>query len=458
MAGPLLEAPPVGTRIGERYTLERFMAAGNMGAVYEAVGPEDARVALKVVLQTAVTQGGQQVIDRFKQEANLTSSLNSPHIVPTLDAGIDKELGVPYMCMPLMHGEDLESLLERVEVIHPTVAARIVRQACSALAVAHEAGVVHRDIKPGNMFLDHDDEGRITVRVLDFGIAKWQESNTKLTADGSLLGSPLYMPPEQFTNATKVSGQNDVWSLGMTLYHALSGTIPFFDEPGLVQLMLAITSKDVPWIQDEAPWIPARLGAIVHGALIRDLPKRCPSAKELKGALWEYAYGSDDLHVDMLQPLDGDTRKQKAERGKPPETWDALREAAKDGGAGPGTDPLPSIAATLIAAAPPDELASEPVKIAVRESAPAPAPAAMGPRPTAASSPHIPNAIAAATLASGGQSEESSNRMVWALILIGVLAAAAGVGRVVWNRSRAATAKPPPAMTGAAPTSSAAAR
>ncbi len=317
------EAPPLGTRLGGQYELLRFLGAGGMGAVYEALGPDGARVAVKVLLQTALRTEGGEFVERFKREADVTTKLGSGHIVPTLDAGIDQGLALPFMVMPLLVGQDLEQLGERLGPLQPIVAARIFRQACDAVQTAHDAGVIHRDIKPANIFLDQEPTGKIAVRVLDFGIAKWRGQDASLTRTGTLLGTPHYMSPEQCQDSKHVQPLTDVWSLAVSLYQALSGQLPFEDEETIGKLYIAIMTQDVPPLQNLAPWVPPGLAAIVHGALLRDPTVRCPSATELGQALEGFTSGSDEISAGMLEPLATEQLAYRASRAKLPTQWRA---------------------------------------------------------------------------------------------------------------------------------------
>ena len=221
------EAPPLGTRVGAGYELVRFLGAGGMGAVYEAVAPGGQRVAVKVLLRAAVQAEQGEMVERFAREARVTAALQTPHVVPILDAGIDERSELPFMVMALLVGEDLASLLERIGPLQPTVAARVFRQAAAALVAAHAEGIVHRDIKPANIFLDQDPQGRITIRLLDFGIAKWRSRDAALTRTGTMLGTPHYMSPEQCQSFKHAGPKSDIWSLAISLYETLSGRLPW---------------------------------------------------------------------------------------------------------------------------------------------------------------------------------------------------------------------------------------
>ncbi|MBI4704817.1 MAG: serine/threonine protein kinase [Deltaproteobacteria bacterium] len=315
------EGPPLGTRLRGGYELVRFIGAGGMGVVYEAVSQSGRHVAIKVLLPEILKAFGSEPQKRFDREARIASGFDTPHIVRVLDAGIDPVLRLPFMVMPLLVGLDLQELLVRLGPIHPTVAVRIVRQACVGLVAAHARGVVHRDIKPANLFLDHDRQGKVTVRLFDFGVAKWRRQDVALTRTGSLLGTPDYMSPEQISSPKSVDERSDVWSLALTLYEALADTPPFGGRSSMAEICLAVVSGEVPPLQEVAPWVEPALAAAVHGAALRDREARCPSARELADALRPFAGGADELSAQMLVGVPEEIRSQRAPRAVLPASW-----------------------------------------------------------------------------------------------------------------------------------------
>ncbi len=332
MAGPVsqpFKPPPLGTVLAQRYRLLRFLGSGAIGAVYEAATPSDERVAVKVLLELEHARMAKEMAVRFVREAQVASTFDSENIVRVTDSGVDAELAIPYLVMPLLSGFDLETLLKRAGALHPTVAARIFAQVCAGLMEAHRKNVVHRDLKPGNLFLDHDLSGKVTVRVLDFGMAKLTQSDETITRAGAVLGTPHYMSPEQSTNAKNVDQRSDVWGTGATLYHALTGVAPFDEAQTFADLHLWINTKDVPHIQDRAPWIDPGLARVVHGALLRDRDLRCQSVSELRTALIPFMANATDLHAAMLEPIPAVLRTVKASRAERPELWERSAPSAE---------------------------------------------------------------------------------------------------------------------------------
>jgi serine/threonine-protein kinase len=329
-----------GTLVGDRYTLSRVLGSGSMGTVYETRGPSGERLALKALY---TEQGGTHADERrarFLREAAVCATIAHPNVVPVVDHGIDRVHDLPFLVMPLLEGEDLAALLDRVGRLEPDVAVALVVQACEGLAAAHARGIVHRDVKPSNLFLESADSGRLVVKVTDFGLAKTGSGGPPgaslatggsrrggLTATGRFMGTPQYVSPEQAVSAKHVDVRSDVFSLAMTLYHALSGAPAFSYARSFVGLILEITSREAPPLQDAAPWIPAPLARIVHAALLREPELRCPNVSELALAL-DMAVGIDASRAAIpraaLLPPSGRTQSRVEARAKLARSWDDL--------------------------------------------------------------------------------------------------------------------------------------
>ncbi|RYE90761.1 MAG: serine/threonine protein kinase, partial [Myxococcales bacterium] len=279
-------------------------------------------LAVKVLIDSSVQALNSGAWARFVREAQVSSSLSSPHIVQVYGGGLDPEAGTAYLAMEFLEGEDLDTLIGRVGPLHPQVAVRLVRQAARGLMVAHEAGIVHRDIKPSNLFLRRQ-TGEIVVKVCDFGIAKVHPTvdQQQLTGTGHVLGSPVYMAPEQLLSSKGVDGRADVWSLAMTLYHALAGQAPLGEMTGFTELVLALTTQPVRPLQEAAPWVSAGLAAVVHGALLRDPEARCPSVAELWKALAPHGGGDDEVTAGMLVGMAEEQRRSVAPSSIAPASW-----------------------------------------------------------------------------------------------------------------------------------------
>ncbi|RYE91668.1 MAG: serine/threonine protein kinase, partial [Myxococcales bacterium] len=274
---------PPGSLLGGRYRVERAIASTTTGAVYAAVDTRDQRpVALKAIWPAYLDAVGDSLLQRFVREAHVSAALPNPHIVPALGGAFDPETRIPYVVMPLLLGRDLGRWLDEIAPLPPVVAVRIALQAAQGLRLAHDYGIVHRDIKPSNLFLEEREGGRIVVRVSDFGVAKIKPVDEQhITRTGNLLGSPVYMSPEQLIRPRDVDGRADVWSLAMTLYHALAGQAPLAAVKSFTDLVLTLSQQDIPSLQQAAPWVDPALARVVHGALLRTLDARCPSMDAL---------------------------------------------------------------------------------------------------------------------------------------------------------------------------------
>jgi serine/threonine-protein kinase len=292
----------LGLVLGGKYQLVRLLGKGGMGAVYEGRNQIGKRVAVKLLLDPSFTSN-HQLTTRFFREAQASAAVESKHVVDVYDTGVDQPTGYPFIIMAFLPGEDLEHVVRRVGALNPTAATRIVSQAASGIAKAHAAGIVHRDIKPANLFLALDDN-ELTVKVLDFGIAKVDAQRLGdgqgLTHTGALLGTPLYMSPEQAQGLKSVDARTDIWSLGMCLYHALAGRLPFEDVDTIGKLIVSIVARDLTPLATLAPWVAPELAAVVHRALDRDPDKRLQSARDLIAQLQPFTGGSTVVTTSSL--------------------------------------------------------------------------------------------------------------------------------------------------------------
>jgi serine/threonine protein kinase/Tfp pilus assembly protein PilF len=225
------------------YRIIKELGRGAMGVVYEAIqGTLGRRVALKVLPAGAAMSGISR--ERFLREARAAASLAHPGIVPIYDQG--EERGVPYFAMELVRGRTLKAVLADEGPLEPTRAARLAAQAARALEYAHERGVIHRDVKPDNLFLVEEDEDERGERVLlgDFGLAT-RLDDAALTREGTVVGTPLYMSPEQAKGERdKIDRRVDVYSLGATLYELVSGEPPFDGSADTQVLLTRIRDED----------------------------------------------------------------------------------------------------------------------------------------------------------------------------------------------------------------------
>ncbi len=304
--------------IGGKYEIISQLGQGGMGTVYEArhtgTGRRVAVKEVKEVAQGGTSQNGTQVIERFEREARATGAIESQHIALVLDSGTDPATNHPFLVMELLKGEDLQQLLARVGPLPEDVALRVAAQAAVGLLRAHEAGVVHRDIKPANIFLARRDGGEVVVKLLDFGIARVKEQlqspqNPALTTTGLMLGTPLYMSPEQALGPKNIDHRSDLWSLGVVLYEALTGRTPH-DVETVGALILAICTKPARPLSDVAPHARTSTGAIVKKMLEIDTGQRYANATDLLDDLKKSLPSGFALDESMLTPLSASARRE----------------------------------------------------------------------------------------------------------------------------------------------------
>lgn len=286
-----------------------------MGAVYEAFCEQtSAHVAVKVLHQH-LAEG--EAAQRFRREADAARRVDNEHIVRIVEGGTCGVTGHLFLVTELLAGNDLQHWLDRIGPISLRGALRITAQALRGLREAHAARVVHRDIKPGNLFLAQNASGSLVLKILDFGIAKVHReafsqssqsslgATTNMTATGSLLGSPLYMSPEQVQDSRNVDHRTDLWSLGAVLYAMLSGRAPHQHLSSIGQLLVAICVHPARPLVEVAPWVPAEVAAIVHRALEMDPAARYPNAAAMLADVEKFVTDGELIEDDLLSSSNG---------------------------------------------------------------------------------------------------------------------------------------------------------
>ena len=261
-----------GERLAQRYEVQGVLGRGGMGTVYRARDLElEEDVAIKTLRPELISDP--RLLDRFKDEIRLARRLSDTHIVRTHDFG--EWAGVYYLTMEYVEGITLRTLLDTRGRLGVSSTLGLATQLAQSLAVAHEHGVIHRDIKPQNMLLDHAG----VLKVMDFGVARLAERTTSMTEAGLVLGTPAYMAPEQLM-AEKVDARSDLYAAGVVMYECLTGQQPF-QANSVISLVAKLLKDEARAPRELNPDVPPALSAIVLQLLAKDPEQRVPSARAL---------------------------------------------------------------------------------------------------------------------------------------------------------------------------------
>jgi serine/threonine-protein kinase len=273
-----------------KYRIERVLGAGGMGVVVAAFHLQlEERVAIKFLLPDALVNP--ESLERFAREARAAVKIKSEHVARVFDVGT-LDTGAPYMVMELLDGEDLSALVGRIGPLPVQDAIDYVLQATEALAEAHAIGIIHRDLKPSNLFLTRRADGSACVKVLDFGISKYSapgsSGNLDMTKTHAIMGSPLYMSPEQMASTRDVDARADIWATGVVLYELLSGQQPF-QATTMPELCAQVLQKEPANILDLRADLPQELVQVLLRCLAKQRDQRFAHVGELARALAPFA-------------------------------------------------------------------------------------------------------------------------------------------------------------------------
>jgi serine/threonine protein kinase len=284
--------PTAGILVARRFRLIRELGRGSMGTVWLA-DHQTLGLRCAVKFSAAGAEGDPDYTARFEREARAVAQLDCPNVVRVLDYDVFE--GVPFLAMEWLPGEDLQTRLLREGRLEPRDVHRIVTQVAQGLARAHAAGIIHRDLKPGNVFLANGADGEV-AKILDFGLAKVAtvDGAQAMTQAGSILGTPVYMSPEQARGLSDIDERADLWSLAVITYECLLGKLPF-DGPSLGEVFARVMFEPIPVPSAEGADLPRAFDRWWERAASRDVKARFASAPEMAEALGQ-ALGLDDRH------------------------------------------------------------------------------------------------------------------------------------------------------------------
>ncbi|MGC4087115.1 MAG: serine/threonine-protein kinase [Polyangiaceae bacterium] len=297
----MAESPvELGSVIAGRYRIDRALGAGTMGVVVAAWHLElEQAVAIKFLNPSVL--GATEALERFRREARAAARIKSEHVVRVLDVGAMPD-GLPFIVMELLHGRSLEDELLARGPLPVSEAVSHVLQAIDALAEAHAGGIVHRDLKPANLFVSERADRSVVVKVLDFGISKvvGDAMGMGLTRTGMIVGSPLYMAPEQLRSTKSVDQRADVWALGTILYQLLTGRTPYNAEsaPDLYAMLLRDPPTPITTYRTD---LPDGVEATIMRCLERDPDRRFQNVGELADSLTPIAPPSSRIHAERAR-------------------------------------------------------------------------------------------------------------------------------------------------------------
>ncbi len=293
MPGP--ETRDLGIHTGDvlagKYRVTRILGSGAMGVVVAAHHEQlDTKVAMKLLLPELV--GNATALARFSREAKAVAKLTNEHVARVLDVGT-LESGLPYIVMEYLEGEDLASRVARDGPLPIEQAVEFVVHACVAVAEAHGFGIIHRDLKPANLFCVRRPDDLLSVKVLDFGISRVIATGEApeqfaVTKNLEVIGSPLYMSPEQMKSSRHADAQSDVWALGVILYELLSGQVPFMGESE-TDIAIQVASQPPRSLVGFRPDVPPALEAVVLKCLEKDKARRYVNVADLATDLVPFA-------------------------------------------------------------------------------------------------------------------------------------------------------------------------
>ncbi|MFO0680483.1 MAG: serine/threonine-protein kinase [Sandaracinus sp.] len=298
-----------GTIVGERYKLVRKIGEGGLAAVWEAEHLTlGSRIAVKFLHRTGPMQS--EASQRFLREARVAASVRHRNVVEIVDFGF-AEGEIPYMVMEFLEGRSLGAYLEEKGRLPFDEAARIIAGTLRGLAAVHAAGLVHRDIKPDNVFLVDDAEEGFYPKLVDFGLSR-RAGRSDMTAEGTLMGTPQYMSPEQAMGQTDLDARADIYAVGVVLYELVSGVVPF-DSDSLADILTSVVHTPPKPLKQLVPEVPDKLAFVVETAMAKDREHRFVDARAMRNSLIDTGvYANEEPPSGLIQRLSIDEAEAAA--------------------------------------------------------------------------------------------------------------------------------------------------
>jgi serine/threonine-protein kinase len=295
------EAPAPGEIIASKYRVERVLGAGGMGVVVAAHHLQlDVPVAIKFLLRSSLENP--DAVARFTREARAAVRIANEHVARVLDVGA-LDTGAPYIVMEFLEGSDLSARLQSAGPLPVEEAVECVLQACEALAEAHALGIVHRDLKPANLFCIRRPSGLPWIKILDFGISKVVSSSARsqysMTQSATMMGSPLYMSPEQMQSARDVDARTDIWALGVILHELLTGLPPFQGET-FPDVCIKVATQPPARVRTSRPDCPPQLEDVILRCLDKDPNGRFANIADLAVSLLPFGPERARVSVEYI--------------------------------------------------------------------------------------------------------------------------------------------------------------
>jgi eukaryotic-like serine/threonine-protein kinase len=312
---PLSPVAP-GDVLADKYEVEQVLGVGGMGIVVAARHIHlGGKVALKFLRPSALESEG--VVTRFTREAQAATRIKSEHVARVTDVG-KLDTGSPYMVMEFLEGCDLSQLLTQQGRLPISDSIDYVLQAMQAIGEAHSLGIVHRDLKPSNLFITKRSDDSPLIKVLDFGISKAADANSQqLTQTAGVMGSPLYMAPEQIRSTKHVDARADIWSLGVILYELLAGYSPFGGGESAGAVFAAILTEPPPSLRQTRPEVPPELENAINHCLAKNAAERFQNVAQLAAAIAPFGTAESRVSADRIGRLFAKTTRSQMQVQSP---------------------------------------------------------------------------------------------------------------------------------------------